>query len=356
MRIKITLMLGACLACCWSAASAQEKVAQQKPFVTPPDTVSSQARAYLESLVDPATLPVWPAADDIAGWRKAWEAAELASEPKVEAVLKRYQPTVARRKIGGVAVVEVKPRNWKDNGKLLVHLHGGAYALYSARSRLVSSVPAAEATGLRVISIDYTVAPVGKWGRVTDEVLAVFAGLKDEGHQPPDIAIYGESAGGGLAAGSVLKMRDQGRPMPAAVVLWSPWADITNRGDSAITLKSFEPTYLYREHLGRAGDAYAEPKDQKNPYVSPVYGDYAKGFPPTLIQGGTRELFLSHFVRQYRAIDDAGGRAVLDLYDGMPHVFQIRPELADAPETRKALGKMAAFLKQHLGHGAPSSQ
>jgi acetyl esterase/lipase len=232
---------------------------------------------------------------------------------------------------------------------VLVHAHGGAYALYSARSRLQSSVPAADATGLRVISVDYTVAPAGKWDRVTDEMLAVLQGLQKEGHRLKDIAIYGESAGGALAAGSVLKMRDRGLGMPAAVVLWSPWSDITNRGDSAITLKSFDPAHLYDRHLGRAADAYADPKDQKHPYVSPVYGDYAKGFPPTLIQGGTREVFLSHFVRQYRAIDDAGGQAVLDLYDGMPHIFQVRPEMADAPETRAALKKMTAFLKRHLG-------
>ena len=77
--------------------------------------------------------------------------------------------------------------------------------------------------------------------------------------------------------------------------------------------------------------------------------DYSKGFPPTLIQGGTREVFLSHFVRLYRAIDAADGIAVLDLYDGMPHVFQMRPEMAEARETRAAMKKMAAFLKRHLG-------
>jgi acetyl esterase/lipase len=172
--------------------------------------------------------------------------------------------------------------------------------------------------------------------------------MKD-GFKLKNIAIYGESAGGALAAGAVLKMRDKGMGMPAAVVLWSPWADITNRGDSAITMKNYDPLCIYDKHLKRAADAYADPADQKHPYVSPVYGDYSKGFPPTLIQGGTRELFLSHFVRQYRAIDDAGGTAVLDLYEGMPHVFQMRAELAEAPETRAALKKMAAFLKKHLG-------
>ena len=170
-------------------------------------------------------------------------------------------------------MLDIKPKGWKDNGKVLVHAHGGAYALYSAHSRLPSSVPAATATGLRVISVDYRVAPQGKWQQVTDEVLAVFAALGKEWYRPKDIAIYGESAGGALAAGSVLKMREQSQGMPAAVVLWSPWADITNTGDSAITLKDFEPTYLYEKHLRQAAAAYADPKDQKHPYVSPVYSD-----------------------------------------------------------------------------------
>ncbi len=323
--------------------------AQNLPLQTFPDTLAPEVRAYLASLPDPATLPAWPAPDDVAGWKRLRDAGEAASEPKVQVTLKRYQPTIVARKVGGVPVLDIKPKDWKDRSKLLLHLHGGAYALYSAHSRLPSSVPAAAATGLRVLSIDYTVAPAGKWPMVTEQVLAVLAGLQQEGHRLKDIAIYGESAGGGLAAGSVLKMRDKGLGMPAAVVLWSPWADMTNRGDSAITLKDFEPIHVYDRHLKAAADAYAGPKDQKHSYVSPVYGDYAKGFPPTLIQGGTREIFLSHFVRLYRAIDDAGGSAVLDLYDGLPHIFQVRPELADAPETRAALKKMASFLKQHLG-------
>lgn len=135
-------------------------------------------------------------------------------------------------------------------------------------------------------------------------------------------------------------MRDQGQGMPAAVVLWSPWSDITETGDTYATLR--EVDFLrYKEQLGPAA-AYASPADQKHPYVSPVYGDYAKGFPPTLIQGGTREIFLSNFIRQYQAIDAAGGEVKLDLYEGLPHVFQVL--LANTPESRLALRKMNDFL------------
>lgn len=345
MRRQQTIVLTLLLS---SAVLTGTEAPMPMSFLEIPDTVSAEARQYLQTLGNPATFPDWPAANDLDGWKRQWQIEEKASEPKVQATLKRYAATVTERKFGGVAVLEITPKNWQDNGKVLVHAHGGGYTFYSARSRLQSSVPAAHATGLKVVSIDYTVAPVGKWQKVTDEVLAVLDGLQKAGCKLSDIALYGESAGGALAAGSVLKMRDQGLGMPAAIVLWSPWSDITNRGDSAITLKNSDPHYIYEKHLKHAADAYADAKDQKHPYVSPVYGDYSKGFPPTLIQGGTREIFLSHFVRHYRAIDDAGGLAVLDLYEGMPHVFQIRPELANAPETQAAMKKMVAFLKQRL--------
>ena len=150
-----------------------------------------------------------------------------------------------------------------------------------------------------------------------------------------------------MAPGVTLKMRDQKLGMPAAVVLWSPWSDITETGDTYVTLKHAEPTYLYDKILKPSADAYADPKDQKNSYVSPVYADYSQGFPPTLIQGGTKEIFLSNFVRQYQALDIAGRTVKLDLYEGLPHVFQ--GQLPDAPESRLAMKKMREFLLQHLG-------
>jgi acetyl esterase/lipase len=228
-----------------------------------------------------------------------------------------------------------------------VYTHGGAYTLQSAESTLASSALVADRTGIRVISVDYTLAPHSKWKQTIAQVITVFNELKKQGYAMADIAIYGDSAGGGLAAGVVLKMRDEGMGMPVAVVLWSPWADITETGDTYETLKLAEPMYIYEKHLKHSADAYADPKDQKNPYVSPVYGDYTKGFPPTLIQGGTKEIFLSNFIRLYQALDSDGQKVKLDLYEGMSHVFQAF--MPDTPESKRALGKVDAFLKQHLG-------
>ena len=158
--------------------------------------------------------------------------------------------------------------------------------------------------------------------------------------------LYGDSAGGGLAAGVTLKMRDLGMEMPAALVLWSPWADISETGDTYVTLRDAEPYYTYEHVLAPASLAYAGVADHKNPYVSPVYGDFKQGFPPTLIQGGTKEIFLSNFVRLYQALDQSGQTVKLDIYEGMPHVFV--PTLPASRESQAAIAKVREWTQLYL--------
>src|SRR4051812_11707072 len=112
-RVTLSLALPACALLAWLAAPARDRPAGGKPFVPVAETVSPQARKYLESLPDPAASPAWPAPDDLAGWRRAWQAAEAESEPAVLAALRRYRPTVEERKVGGVPVLAVKPEGWK---------------------------------------------------------------------------------------------------------------------------------------------------------------------------------------------------------------------------------------------------
>src|SRR5882762_10192920 len=305
-----------------------------------PETVSKEAQEFLRSLKDPSLTPPFPQPGDVVGWKKLRESVETDGRIQSEAIVKHYVPTITEYMLGGIPVLDVRPKGWRENGKVVVYTHGGAHVMYSAESTLGRAVIFASDTGHRVISVDYTLAPEAKFNQITEQIVTVYQALLKDDHRFEDILSYGDSFGGGLAASVILKMRDQRLGMPAAAVLVSPWVDVTRTGDTEFTLQHAEPNYLYDQHSKNAAGAYADPKDQKHPYVSPVYGDYSKGFPPTLIQGGTRELFLSHFVRQYRAIDGAGGTAVLDLYDGMPHVFQMRRQLADAPETEAAMKKM----------------
>ncbi|HHX8684495.1 alpha/beta hydrolase [Vibrio diabolicus] len=319
---------------------------EQGSFAHIPTTISTQAKAFLQMLPDPSLAPTLPTPDKKEIWKQIQAGVEAETMPRIQPLLDRLQPTIKEGVIAKVPILDITPKGWKDNSKVLIYTHGGAYTLYSAKSSLESSVSVAHQTGLRVISIDYTLAPFSQWENTLEEVVGVFKELLKDGYTMDDIAIYGDSAGGALAAGSVLKMRDEGLGMPSAVVLWSPWADITETGDSYHTLKGDEPLYTYEAFLAPSANAYADPEDQKHPYVSPVYADFTKGFPPTLIQGGTKEIFLSNFVRLYQAIDNAGQKVKLDLYEGMPHIFQYL--ILDSAESKTAIGKVETFLDTHL--------
>ena len=320
---------------------------QPHPYVNVPETVSKEAQEFLRTLRDPALMPAFPDAGDLAGWKKVQAFAEAAGTATSAPRLKRYEHTVRETSLGGVPVLDVRPKNWTDNGKVLVYTHGGAHVMSSAASTLGRAVIAAHETGLRVISVDYTLAPFAKYDQMSDQVIAAIQALRSDGQRLSDTAIYGDASGGGLAAAAVLKMRDRGLGMPAAIVLVSPWLDVTASGDTETTLRTADPNALDERHARQAAAAYAALEHHKDPYASPVYGDYATGFPPTLIQGGLKEVLLSGFVRMYQALDTAGVTVKLDLYEGMIHNFPDR--IPDAPEAIAARQKMRAFLHQHLG-------
>lgn len=321
---------------------------QPQSHVHVPETVSPQAQAFLRTLGDPQLIPAFPEPGDIDAWTLLQARAEADGQARSAPLLQRLTPRVTPLTLGGVPALEVRPRDWQDNGKTLVYVHGGAHVMYSAASTLGRAAIAAQACGLRVVSIDYTLAPHARYGRMSDEVVAAIQGLLERGQELDQLAVYGDSSGGGLAAASVLKMRDRKLGMPKTLVLVSPWLDVTPSGDTETTLRAADPNALYEKHGKQAAAAFADPEDQKDPYASPVYGDFTRGFPPTLIQGGLKEVLLSGFVRLYQAIDATGQEVKLDLYEGMPHNFQDR--IPDAPESASARAKMHGFLRRHLAY------
>ncbi|WP_089718416.1 alpha/beta hydrolase fold domain-containing protein [Candidatus Entotheonella palauensis] len=311
-----------------------------------PETISDEAKALLQLFGNPALREPFPAPDDQQAWDDRYEEIEKEHEEVNQAAEQQYRPVVESKRLGGVPVLDIQPKGWRNNGKILVYTHGGGYTVHSAKSTLLVTAPLAHDTGLRIISVDYTLAPRGKWQQVTHEVIRVMQALMAEGYALNQMAIFGEGSGGSLAAGAVLKMRDLQLGMPAAVVLWSPWADMTETGDTYVTLKDADAILHYDRQVKPSAAAYADPSDLKHPYISPVYGDYAKGYPPTLIQGATKEICLSSFIRLYQALDTAGQIVKLDLYEGLTHVFQAEHNL---PESILARRKVRDFLNQYLG-------
>jgi len=310
-----------------------------------PETISPEWGTFFSKKGQGREKPV-PAPGDIEGWKALQAVNDKAKEAAADQKAAAFGVTYEESEISGVPVVKVTPSELVSTDKIAVYIHGGAYVLNSAKAVIESAMFFAAETGLRVIAVDYTLAPHSKWQETTDEVISVFNALAKQGFTPDDIVLYGDSAGGGLAAGVTLKMRDLGMEMPAALLLWSPWADISETGDTYVTLRDAEPYYTYEYVLGPSALAYADAEDHKNPYVSPVYGDFKQGFPPTLIQGGTKEIFLSNFVRLYQALDRAGQTVKLDIYEGMPHVFV--PTLPASAESQAAIAKVRDWVSEHL--------
>jgi epsilon-lactone hydrolase len=311
-----------------------------------PPTISKEAQEILKNLLMNFPAPAFPNPDDLKGWQELNQQISPMFSQMSQPIVDSYQHNITATKLGDINVLDIKPKDWRDNGKVLIYLHGGGYTLLGANSTLGYAVPVANSTGLRVVSVDYSLAPSSKWNQTTDEVISVVQALREQGYSLDDIGMFGDSAGGGLVAGSVLKMRDEGIGMPAALVLWSPLTDVTGIGDTYYTLRDADP--FLNGGLEKLADAYANPSDQRNPYVSPVYGNFTTEFPPTLIQGGTKEILLSDFVRLHQALDQANIPVKLDIYEGMPHDFQLF--LYNTTESDIALSKTNDFFKEYLDY------
>ncbi len=314
----------------------------QRFYIAP--SVSNEARAKLEtaramfSAVPVAALP-----QTLEDFDAAVERGALFAEQLSRSALDVLAPVVTERTLGGVAALDVRSRDYSDDGTALLYIHGGGFVQGSARANRLTAALAASTSGRRVISIDYTLAPRGTWKTILDQVASAWGALEQE-RPARALGLIGDSAGGCIAAAASLLLRERGSSMPAALVLLSPVTDLASEGDSNVTLAPVD--YLDPRMLRLAYRAYASDGQLDHPFVSPVHGDFTRGFPPVLFQLGTRELLLSDSVRLHRAVRAAGQASRLELYEGMPHVFQSL--LADAPEGKAAWAEIAAFWAEHL--------
>jgi epsilon-lactone hydrolase len=164
---------------------------------------------------------------------------------------------------------------------------------------------------------------------------------------PKNMAIFGSSAGGALTLEMVLRAKQEGLPLPAAIAPGTPMSDVTKVGDSFQTNAMVDNVLVSPEGFCDAATRfYAHGHDLKDPLLSPVYGDM-HGFPPTILTTGTRDLLLSNTVRVHRKLRDAGVAAELQVYEGQWHAYYYRDDTA--PESRQAFQEIAAFFDKHLG-------
>ncbi len=243
---------------------------------------------------------------------------------------------------GGVPAYWVRTGDPSHAKKVIMYMHGGGYILGSATTNLGVPLRIGPAARMPVLSVEYRLAPENKFPAALDDGLTTYRWLLRQGYHGRDIGLLGDSAGGGLVLSLSLAIKDAHLAQPAAIVVLSPTTDLSPGSDTRVTLAAYDPLVVgdSTEHPG----VYAGTHDVKDPLISPVYGDL-RGFPPLLIQVGTREVLLSDSVRLARRAREAGVDVTLDVWEGMWHVWQEHPQ---APESRQASAEIGRFLESHL--------
>ncbi|MBP2328097.1 acetyl esterase/lipase [Kibdelosporangium banguiense] len=327
------------------SADAARRVVGERTF-TAPSTVSEQARTWLS--VDVGELS-YPAADDTDAWLAMAEQANRSTARRFP--VSGLPVTVEELHVDGVIVYAARPHGveekadepvflWMHPGGLLV---GGGDACRATTARTALSM------GVFVWGVDYRLPPLHPYPAALDDAVAVYRCLLRD-RAPSRVFVGGDSAGGNIAAALLLRAKDAGLPMPAALVLNSPQVDLTEAGDTFQTLAGVDNVLRsLREPIA----LYAAGADLRDPYLSPVLGDLS-GFPPTFLRSGTRDLLLSNTVRMHRNLRDAGVDAELHVFEAMPHGgFG-----GDTPEDQAATAEQRRFLNKHslYRHGALAAQ
>jgi len=237
------------------------------------------------------------------------------------------------------------PGEWTSAGSLppatltVLYLHGGGYCTGSPATHRAITGHLAAACGARVFAADYRLAPEHPFPAAVDDAVAAYRGLLAEGIEPGSVIVAGDSAGGGLSVAMAVRVRDLGLPAPRALVLFSPWVDLT--------LAEVGPAppgevMLNRPWVRQCAQAYAAGRDLREPLLSPV-GAELRDLPPTLIQVGTDELLLPDSRRLHERLRAAGVPVRLEEFEARWHVFQAHAGLlADAD---RAIESVARFVR-----------
>lgn len=226
--------------------------------------------------------------------------------------------------------------------RAVLYLHGGGYTAGGLDYAKGFGALLSSHTNLSVLCAAYRLAPEHKFPAAQDDAMDAYQYLLDSGYLPKHIALVGESAGGGLVLSLALRLRDEGKPLPACIVAISPWADLTLSGSSYSNNVRIDPT-LIRESLAFCVISYAAGHEDEA-YVSPVLGDFS-GFPPTLLFAGSDEILLSDAKTVHKRLKKAGAESKLVIGEGMWHVYPVY----GTPEGKAALEEMSLFIRRGIG-------
>jgi acetyl esterase/lipase len=302
-----------------------------------PTSVSAQARERL-SMTSPFERSVYPDLDDLDGWlalvdERNRHIAEVFAGVEMPSATEAID-------VDGVTTYVICPDGVDDaTAPICVDIHGGALIAGGGILSRSMAVNSAQRTGMLTWAPDYRMPPRFPYPAGLDDCLAVYRAALAQ-RVPEQIVVGGSSAGGNLAAAMLLRARDEGLPMPGALVLLTPEVDLTESGDTFRTNLGLDNVLGL---LMPVNLLYADGEDLTHPYLSPLFGDLT-GFPPTMLQAGTRDLFLSNTVRMHRKLRSCGVDAELHVFEAMPH-----GGFGGAPEDVELTEELRRFLARRLG-------
>jgi len=247
-------------------------------------------------------------------------------------------------RLGGIPVIFVDVADVEPKGTIF-HMHGGGFALGSARGSVGLASNLARKTGMRVVSIDYRLAPENPYPAAVADVTAAYRALLEQTGGADRVVVSGESAGGNLAIELLIAGKAEGLPMPAAAILFSPMTDLTVTGASFISKARVDPNISAEAIRTRVAE-YLGDTDPANPLVSPIFADLT-GLPPLLIQAGSHEVLLDDATRLAIKAAADNVAVILDITPDVPHVFQAFAGILE--EGDAALNRAAAFVERHIG-------
>ncbi|ABW12639.1 Alpha/beta hydrolase fold-3 domain protein [Parafrankia sp. EAN1pec] len=314
-----------------------------------PSTLSEPAQA-ITAMGNPLTPKPWPPLDDREAVQafidERFETIPAGAESPMVASCYGAADTgvpceTTRVELDGVGVYQAVPDGVTAEDRRVYLVIHGAWISGGGEMARMGAAMTAGGLGARTWAVDYRMPPFHPFPTPLDDCLTAYRALL-EGHRPQDIIIGGMSGGANLTVATILRARDEGLPLPAAAVVNTPPIDLTKAGDTHRTSQGLDISYDEAE-LETVFQLYTNGHDRRDPYVSPLFGDFDKGFPPTILTTGTRDFLLSDTVRLHRALLAAGVPADLHVWEGAPHFMF----LGLAPEDHERQAQVRRFCEQH---------
>lgn len=306
-----------------------------------PTTVSPEAQGFLAR-----GLPIMPPEiphTDKDRWRAYVDQVE-AQLVQVGAMRAQAFPAeISEHSLSKVTLYEVTPDTLaaEHTDKVILHIHGGAFIVGGGKTAAYTAQTISSLAGIRAFSPDYRMPPEHPFPSGLEDCVEAYRFLLER-YDPSKIAVEGSSAGANLVAAMILKARDEGLPLPGACSLHTAGVDLTHAGDSFATNQVID--IVLRGPQPETMLLYAGGHDMRDPYLSPLFGDFSKGFPPTILISGTRDMLLSPTVMMHRALRRVGVEAELHVFEAMPHGGLG----GSSPEDRELQSEIAGFIRRKL--------